>query len=71
MRGPVVRKNSIGSHVTEMLALICSASLRKEAPKTNLANRRCFSAGPNLCNSDRPCFDSFGAQSAHWILCLT
>ena len=39
-----------GSHLTEMLALICSAFPREEAPKTNSANRKCFSAGPTLCN---------------------
>jgi hypothetical protein len=63
----VVRKIPSGSHLTEMLALICSASLRWQTPKTNPANRKYFSAGPTVCHPDSPCLDSFRTQSAHWF----
>src|SRR5208283_5045286 len=59
-----------GFHLTEMLALICSASLRWQTARTNPANRKYFSAGPTVCHPDSPCLDSCRTQCAHWILFL-
>jgi hypothetical protein len=60
-----------GSHLAEMLALICWASLCSENQKTNPASTKYFSAGPTRCHRDSPCFDSFRTLSTHWILCLS
>ena len=60
-----------GSHLTEMLALVFWLPCARKLKKLALPGRKHFSAGLTVCHSDSPCFDSFRAQSAQWILCLT
>ena len=60
-----------GSHLTEMLALICQLPCARKRKRAALLGRKQFSAGLTVCHPGRPCFDSFRTQSAHWILCLT
>ena len=57
-----------GTHLTEMLALICQLPCARKRKKPALHGRKHFSAGLTVCHPDRPCFDSFRTQSAHWIL---
>jgi hypothetical protein len=60
-----------GSHPTEMLALICLASLRYGAQENSPAGSKYFSTELTLCDPVSPCLDSFPTPSAHWILYLT
>jgi hypothetical protein len=60
-----------GSHLTEMLALICSAYGTWKTREASSAGRKYPSACLPLCHPEGPCFDSFRTLSAHWILCLS
>jgi hypothetical protein len=67
----VVRKNSIrlpsdrdaGTYLFGLPALGSS--------KNQSCEQKMLLSRPPLCNPDRPCFDFFRTQSAHWILCLS
>ena len=60
-----------GSHLTEMLALICRLPCARKPKKPALPGRKHFSAELTVCHPDRPCLDSFRTQSFHWFPCLT